>query len=94
MYRVMEKTSPKQIWDKLELGRAVYVHDIDPKVVSKKQKLYGPKMKKGLDLVEHINIFNQFISDFGKVDMKIDDEDRAIIFLCSLPGLMSTWLLH
>jgi len=26
--------------------------------------------------------------------MKIDDEDRAIIFLCSLPGLMSTWLLH
>ena len=41
-------------------------------------------MKKGLDLVEHINIFNQFIADFGKVDMKIDDEDRAIIFLQSI----------
>ena len=51
-------------------------------------------MQEGSDLAEHINIFNQLIDDLRKVDVKIDDEDRAIIFLCSLPGLMSTWLLH
>ena len=51
-----------------------------------KQKLYGLKMQEGSDLAEHINVFNQLITDLGKVDMKIDEEDRAIILLCSLPG--------
>ena len=51
-----------------------------------KQKLYGLKMQEGSDLAEHINVFNQLIADLGKVDVKIDEEDRAIILLCSLPG--------
>jgi len=33
-----------------------------------------------------VNVFNQLVADLGKVDVKIDDEDRAIILLCSLPG--------
>ena len=95
MYHVMDKTSPKEIWDKLEeqlisktLTRKLYL----------KQKLYGLKMQEGSDLAEHINVFNQLIVDLGKVNEKIDEEDSAIILLCSLPGrcrgLMSTWLLH
>ena len=51
-----------------------------------KQKLYGLKMQQGLDLADHINVFNQLIANLGKVDEKIDDEDKAIILLCSLPG--------
>ena len=43
-------------------------------------------MQEGSDLVEHINVFNQLIADLRKVDVKIDDEDRAIILLYSLPG--------
>ena len=43
-------------------------------------------MQEGSDLAEHINIFTQLIDDLRKVDVKIDDEDRAIILLCSLPG--------
>jgi len=42
-------------------------------------------MQAGSDLAEHINISNQLIDDLRKVDVKIDDEDRAIILLCSLP---------
>jgi len=83
MYHVMDETSPKKIWDKLEeqfmsktLTRKLYL----------KQKLYGLKMQEGSDLAEHINVFNQLIADLGKVDVKIDEEDRAIILLCSLPG--------
>ena len=83
MYHVMDITSPKQIWDKLEeqlmsktLTRKLYL----------KQKLYGLKMQEGSDLAEHINVFNQLIADLGKVEVKIDEEDRAIILLCSLSG--------
>ena len=43
-------------------------------------------MQEGSDLAEHINVFNQLITDLGKVDVKIDEEDRAIILLCSLSG--------
>jgi hypothetical protein len=49
-----------------------------------KQKLYGLNMQEGSDLAEHINIFNQRITDLGQLDVKIDDEDKAIILLCSL----------
>jgi hypothetical protein len=50
-----------------------------------KQKLFGLKMQEGSDLTEHINVFNQLVADLMKVEVKIDDEDRAIILLCSLP---------
>ena len=43
-------------------------------------------MQEGSDLAEHINVLNQLIADLGKVDVKIDEEDRVIILLCSLPG--------
>lgn len=83
MYHVMDENSPKKIWDMLAekfmsktLTRKLYL----------KQKLYGLKMQEGSDLAEHINVFNQLIADLVKVDVKIDDEDRAIILLCSLTG--------
>ena len=49
-----------------------------------KQKLYGLKMQEGSDLAEHVNVFNQLVADLGKVDVKIEDEDMAIVLLCHL----------
>ena len=51
-----------------------------------KQKLYGLKMQEGSDLAEHVNVFNQVIADLVKVEVKVDDEDRAIILRCSFQG--------
>ena len=82
MYHAMDESSPKKIWDKLAekfmsktLTRKLYL----------KQKLYGLKMQEGSDLAEHVNVFNQLVADLEKVDVKIDDEDMAIVLLCSLP---------
>ena len=83
IYHVMDENSPKKIWEKLE---SQYMSKTATTKVYLKQKLYGLKMQEGSDLAEHINVFNQLIANLGKVDEKIDDEDKAIILLCSLPG--------
>ena len=35
--------------------------------------------------VEHLDVFNQMVIDLAHRDVKIDDEDKKIILLCSLP---------
>ena len=82
MYHVMEETSPKKIWDKLA---SKFMSKTVTQKLYLKHNLFGLKMQKGSDPAEHINIFNQLVADLVKVEVKIDDENRAIILLCSLP---------
>ena len=42
-------------------------------------------MSEGGDLVGHIQRFNQVCYDLLKIDVKIEEEDRALFLLCSLP---------
>ena len=49
------------------------------------QRLYGLKMQEGSNLAQHVNIFNQIFTNLVRVDVKIEDEDKVIILLCSLP---------
>nr|USI00083.1 putative protein-binding protein [Oryza sativa Japonica Group] len=41
--------------------------------------------QEGADLTAHVNVFNQLVTDFMKMDVEVDDEDKAIVLLCSLP---------
>ncbi|KAL0298311.1 UNVERIFIED_CONTAM: Retrovirus-related Pol polyprotein from transposon TNT 1-94 [Sesamum radiatum] len=50
-----------------------------------KQRLYELKMQEGFDLVQHMNIFNQIITYLAHLDVNIEDEEKAMILLCSLP---------
>ena len=51
-------------------------------------------MPKGGDLIIHIQKFNQVYSDVMSFDVKINEEDRALLLLCLLPvfdgGLITT----
>ena len=78
MYHVMEETSPKEIWDKLA---SQFMSKTVTQKLYLKQKLFGLKMQEGSDLAEHINIFNQLVADLMKDDVKINNEDKAIIWL-------------
>ena len=59
-----------------------------------KKQLYSLRMSKGGDLVIYIQKFNQVSSEVISLDVKIDEEDRALLLLCSLPdsydGLITT----
>ena len=49
-----------------------------------KQKLYGLKMVESANLAQHINTSNQVISDTLWIDIKFNDEDKAMMLLTSL----------
>ncbi|KAE8711146.1 putative ribonuclease H protein [Hibiscus syriacus] len=49
------------------------------------ERLYGLKMQDDHDLAQHVNVFNQIVSDLARLDVKIEDEDKAMILLCLLP---------
>ncbi|KAL6327919.1 hypothetical protein AAG906_027330 [Vitis piasezkii] len=81
MYHVMDEESPTAIWLKLE---SRYMSKLLTNKLYLKQKLYSLKMVEGLDLSQHINVFNQIISDLKRIDVKFEDEDKALMLLNSL----------
>lgn len=83
MYHVMDDNVPKKIWEKL-VSRFLSKIATTTKVYLK-QKFYKLKMQEGSDLVEHMNAYNQVVTDLEHIGVKILDEDKAILLLCSLP---------
>jgi hypothetical protein len=42
-------------------------------------------MKEGTKVAEHLNVFNTLICQLSDMEVKIQEEDKAITLLCSLP---------
>ena len=54
-------------------------------------------MNEGIAVLEHLNFFKKIISELLLVDAKINEEDKALIFLSSLPesyDYIVTTILH
>uniref|UniRef100_A0A2N9FI38 Uncharacterized protein n=1 Tax=Fagus sylvatica TaxID=28930 RepID=A0A2N9FI38_FAGSY len=83
MYDVMEENSTARIWLNLEKR---YMSKSLTNKLHLKQKLYGLKMIEGADLRQHINTFKQIVSDMLRIDIKFEDEDKAMMLLTSLPA--------
>ena len=49
------------------------------------KKLYELKMKEGAPIHEHLSVFNTIISDLLCVDEKLQENDKALLLLTSLP---------
>ena len=89
MYHVMDEESPAAVWLKLE---SWYMSKSLTNKLYLKQRLYGLKMAEGLDLSQHINVFNKIIKDLKRVDVKFEDKDEALMLLNSLLLRMRIWL--
>ncbi len=82
MQYVIEEESPAEVWKKLE---ARYMSKSLTNKLYLKRKLYRLRMEEGSDLEQHINAFNQIIGDLKRVEVKFEDEDKALMLLHSLP---------
>lgn len=79
----MDEESPAGIWAKL---KSRFMSKSLTNKLYLKQKLYVLTMAEGTDLSQHINLFNQIISDLLMIDVKFDEEDKALMLFTSLPA--------
>jgi hypothetical protein len=54
-----------------------------------KERLYTIRMLEGTSIQSHLNEFNSICADLESLDVKIDDEDKTILLVVSLPPLLS-----
>jgi len=82
MYNMMDEETTTRVWSRLEI--LYMMKSLSNKLYLKKQ-LYGLHMKEGTIVLEHLNFFDKVIGELLAVDVKIDEEDKALILLSSLP---------
>ena len=80
---VAEETSAAGIWLKLE---SLYMTKSFANRLYLKKRLHQLKMEEGSLIKEHIALFNKIILDLKSIEIKTEDEDQAILLLCSLPA--------
>jgi hypothetical protein len=54
-----------------------------------KERLYTIRMSEGISMQSHPNEFNSIIIDLESLDVKIDNENKVILLVVSLPLLLS-----
>ncbi|KAK2983908.1 hypothetical protein RJ640_020204 [Escallonia rubra] len=86
-YSVLKETSPLAIWSKLE--KIYMAKSLTNRLYLKKQ-LYQLRMDDGSDIRDHLNAFSKIPTKLLNVEVKIDEEDLAIILLSSLPSAYET----
>ncbi|KAJ1412176.1 gag-polypeptide of LTR copia-type, partial [Sesbania bispinosa] len=50
-----------------------------------KRRLFGLRMKEGTPIKDHLNELNLILMELREIDVKMEDEDAAMILLSSLP---------
>lgn len=86
-YQVLTETSAKDLWEKLE---KVYMSKSLSNRLYLKKDLYQLKMREGSDLNDHINEFCRLTTQLLNIDVKLEEEDKALLLLSSLPESLST----
>ena len=81
-YPYMRETSAQKLWKQLE--DKYMTKSIENRLYLKK-KLFRFQYTEGISMSEHLDNFNKIIADLQNLDVEIDDEDKALLVLNSLP---------
>ena len=83
LYDVLEKRSPKELWSKLYI---MYMKkNMCNKLMLKKQ-LYSLRIYEDGDIMSHIQRCDQMSMDLLNFGMKMEEENKSLLLLCSLFG--------
>ena len=74
-------STAKEVWEKLEV---LYIRKELRNKLHVRKQLYSLHMKKGLDLLEHLNIFNMLNTQLSSFGVNYEDEYKALHLLASL----------
>jgi len=78
----MTETSARKIWEVLEskyLIKSIENH------LHLKMRFYRFQLRKGISIEEHMNNYIKILADLANMDVVIEEEDKALILLSSLP---------
>lgn len=83
LWEVAFETTTKDLWDKL---KALYMKKSDVNRFYLKQSLYMLRISESTSIISHLDKFDSIIMDLSNIDVEMDDEDKVMILLCSLPN--------
>src|SRR3954465_1206486 len=82
LYNVLNEDTAAGMWNRLE---SLYmIKSLSNQLYMKKQ-LYCLCMEEGTPILQHLNAFNKIVSDLLALEVKMEEEDKALILLSSLP---------
>ena len=84
MYNMMDEEMTTRLWSKLEI---LYMTKSLSNKLNLKKQLYELCMNEETTVLDHLNFFNKIIIELLTIDVKINEEDKALILLSSLPEL-------
>jgi hypothetical protein len=88
LQEVLEEKTSTALWLKLE--SVCMLKDLISKM-HVEMKLFSHKLQEGGSVLTHISMFKEIVADLTFMEVKFDDEDLALLFLCSLPESFSNF---
>ncbi|WRX29264.1 hypothetical protein QQP08_021751 [Theobroma cacao] len=79
---VIDDDSAPRLWTKL---KKIYLAKSLSNKLQLRRKLYRLKMEENGDLMKHMNEFDEIIDQLKKVDVKVEEKEKTLLFLASLP---------
>ena len=79
---VLHEISARQLWEILE--EKYQMKGVKSRL-QLKRRLYHFQMKRRISVNEHMNSYTKLLTNLVNVDVEIDEEDKAVILLNSLP---------
>ena len=94
VHNIIDEESACGIWTKL---KNIYMSKMLTNKLYLKKQLHALHMGEGTNFLSHLNVLNGLITQLENIGVKIEDEDKAIVLINSLPSsydTLATTILH
>jgi len=83
LYDVINKETTAGLWSTLE---SLYMTKSLSNKLFMKKLLYSLQIKEGTFILQYLNAFNKILSNLLALEVKLEEEDKALMLLSSFPS--------